>query len=147
MASMDDVYGGNTLKAEDLPPTFRGVVVIESATVHEFEDRDNKGSVERKILLRFKGKTKGLALNVTNANMVAEIAGSRDFDFWPGHAVLMYRTTTPFGGKMVPAIRLDHPPSNGQPVQKRIAPPPPPPPPPAREPGEDFQATDEDVPF
>lgn len=138
MGSIDDIYGGNTLKAEDLPENFRGAVKIESASVHEFED-DKKGK-ERKIVLRFVNKAKGLALNVTNANMVAEITGSRDYDKWAGYVVVMYRTVTDFGSRRVPAIRIDYP--NTVSAAPRQAPPPPPPPP-----VQDFQASDDDVPF
>jgi hypothetical protein len=148
---MDDVYGGNTLKAEDLPEGFRAVVVVESAYVQEFKDRDDDRKTERKIVLRFQGKSKGLALNVTNANMMAEIAGSRDYDYWPGKKVVLYRTMTDYSGRRVPALRIDHPMSSPPPPPVRRPAPPPPPPPPAREPGTDdgdgFQATDADVPF
>lgn len=139
MGNIDDIYGGNTLKAEDLPENFRGTVKIESASVHEFED-DKRGK-ERKVVVRFQGKSKGLALNVTNANMIAEITGSRDYERWPGYLVVMYRTMTEFGGRRVPAIRIDHP--NTVPAPPRQAPPPPPPPSDTN----GFQATDDDVPF
>ena len=142
MPTIDDVYGGNTLKDEDLPQDFRAVLRVESVSVQEFEDRDTPGKMERKFVARFVGKEKGLALNVTNANILAEIAGSRDSDYWPGKLVVMYRTMAEFRGKRVPAIRLDHPPKNAP-----AARPAPPPPPPQREAGEDFVATDDDIPF
>jgi hypothetical protein len=146
MPSLDDIYGGNTLKAEDLPQNYRGVVTIESVSVQTFED-DKKGQ-ERKLVVRFQGKAKGLALNVTNANMLAEITGTRDYDYWPGRQVVLYRTTTDYAGRRVPAIRLDHLGTNGNGnAPARALPPPPPPPPPMREPGEDFVASDDDVPF
>lgn len=147
MASMDDVYGGNTLKAEELPENFRAVLAVESVSVQEFEGRDGKG-VERKLVLRFLGRAKGLALNVTNANMMAEIAKSRDYDHWTGHQVLLYRTTTDYQGKRVPALRLDHATPFQAPTARPVASAPrpaaPPPPPPQAEP---FVATDDDVPF
>lgn len=136
MASLDDVYGGNTLKAEDLPANFRGVCTIEAVHVQEFDKEG--GGKERKLVLRFQGKAKGLALNVTNANMAAEITGTRDYDYWPGRQVVMYRTMTDYAGRRVPAIRLDHP--GTVPSPPRPAAPPPPPP-------QDFQASDDDVPF
>lgn len=142
MPNMDDVYGGNTLKAEDLPVDFRGTFTVESVTPHEFEKDD--GGKEKKLLMRFVGKSKGLALNVTNANMMAEVAGSRDYDYWPGKQIVMYRTMTDFGGRRVPAIRLDHP--NGRSAPRPSAPPPPAPRP-EPPPDHPFQATDADVPF
>lgn len=143
MPMMDDVYGGNTLKAEDLPQNFRAVLTVESVSVQEFENREDKSRTDKKLVLRFQGKDKGLALNVTNANMMAEITKSRDYDHWPGHAVTLFRTMTDYAGKRVPALRLDYPNANGggAPAPRPAAPPPPPPPPPQ------FQATDDDVPF
>lgn len=145
MPTIDDIYGGNTLKAEDLPANFRGLVTVESVSVQTFDD-EKKGT-ERKLVVRFRGKEKGLVLNVTNANMLAEIAGTRDYDYWPGRSVVMYRTMTDFGGRRLPAIRLDHPSAPAGPRVAAPPPPPPPPPPPMREPGEDFVADDSDVPF
>lgn len=139
MPMMDDVYGGNSLKAEELPPNFKAVLTVDRVSVQQFTDRDDKSNKEKKLVLYFNGKEKGLVLNVTNANMMAEIAGSRDYDYWPGHAVLLYRTMTDFAGKRVPALRLDHVPAGA--AASRPTPPPPPPPP------ADFTASDEDVPF
>lgn len=139
MPSMDDVYGGNTLKAEDVPPNFRAVLTVERVTVQTFED-EKKGA-QRKLVLHFQGKDKALALNVTNANMMAEIAQSRDYDYWQNTKVLLYRTTTEYAGRRVPALRLENPNAQAA-VSQRPAPPPPPPPP-----TEEFQASDDDVPF
>lgn len=134
MASMDDIYGGSALKAEEVPPNFRAVVTVEHVSVQTVGKGDEQ---QKKLELRFAGKEKTLLLNVTNANMMAEITRTRDYEQWVGHRVTLYRTTTDYAGKRVPALRLDHP-TNGAPRQ---APPPPPPP------VEDFQATDDDVPF
>lgn len=141
MASMDDIYGGSWLKAEEMPVNFRAVVTVESVTVETLEAREgNNGGKERKLALHFAGKDKALLCNVTNANMMAEIAGSRDYDYWPGHRIVIYRTMTDFAGKRVPALRIDKAPAQAQAPQPQA---PPPPPPPAAE----FVATDDDVPF
>lgn len=135
MPTLDNIYGGNTLKAEELPPTFRAVLKIESVSVQEFDNRDEKGKTDRKLVLRFENKEKGLALNITNANMMAEVTGTRDYERWVGHHVMLYRTMTDYAGRRVPAIRLDHPTAAPQ------QPAPPPPPPPAT------VITDDDIPF
>lgn len=147
MPNMDDVYGGNTLKAEDVPQDYRGTLLIESVTCHTFDNDKKGGAPEKKLVVRFKGAEKGLALNVTNANMLAEIAGTRDYDYWPGKRVVLYRTMTDYAGKRVPALRLDHP----APAQRGGLPPAtPPPPPPQAEPSgvaAGFAVSDDDVPF
>lgn len=144
MPSMDDVYGGDYLKAEDIPQEARPRLTVESVRPAEIGAQGEQK--ETKLVMRFLGKEKSLVLNVTNANMMAEIAGSRDYDNWPGHQVILYRTMTDFAGKRVPALRLDHP---------TVAPAPPKPAPPvwkpaapiARAPEAPFVATDDDVPF
>lgn len=139
MASMDDVYGGTALKAEEMPADFRAIVTVEHVSVQTV----GKGAEQQKKLeLRFLGKEKTLLLNITNANMMAEITRTRDYEQWVGHRVVLYRTMTDYAGKRVAALRLDHPPAAGN-GQARPVPPPPPPPPIV----EDFQASDDDVPF
>lgn len=134
MPTMDDIYGGTALKADELAPNFRARVTIEHVSVQTV----GKGEeAQKKLEVRFVGKDKTLLLNVTNANMIAEITHTRDYMAWIGHQVVIYRTMTDFGGKRVAAIRVDYP--NVMPS----AAPPPPPPPQAQE----FQATDDDVPF
>jgi bifunctional DNA-binding transcriptional regulator/antitoxin component of YhaV-PrlF toxin-antitoxin module len=143
--TIDDIYGGNTLKAEDLPQNFRAVLRIESVSVQEFTDRDDKKKTERKVVLRFVGKDKGLALNITNANMMAEISGTRDYEKWGGLHVVLYRTMTDFGRERVPALRIDNP-AAAQPPRQIV--PPPPPSVTITEPvGDQIPITDSDVPF
>lgn len=128
MPSMDDVYGGKSLKAEDLPLNFQAVVTIESTTLETMKANNGEGP-SKKLALHFVGKDKGLLLNATNANMVAEITGTKDYDYWTGHQILIYRTTTDFGGKRVPAIRVDHPANlrkAAPPIRPVAAPQPPP---------------------
>lgn len=64
---------------------------------------------EHKPILSFVGKDKGLVLNKTNANMIAEITGSEETDEWEGQAIVLYPTKTDFQGKRVDAIRVDYP--------------------------------------
>ena len=136
MPSMDDIYGGDALKAEDFPQNKRVLLTVERVSERTLKARDGKGE-ERKLALHFHGREKVLLLNVTNANMMAEISGSRDYDNWPGNRVTLYRTMTDFGGKRVPALRLDHPP-----VVQTQAPPPPP-----VDPGYEPDAGDDETPF
>lgn len=149
MPSMDDIYGGNSLKAEEVPVNFQAVVTVENVTLESMKARDGEGP-SKKLALHFVGKDKGLLLNVTNANMMAEITGTKDYDYWTGHQVLLYRTTVDFAGKRVPAIRIDHPANLRRPVPppavRPVAPPPPPPPVQHGEPGLD-EIDPADVPF
>ncbi len=101
MASIDEVFGGNSLKAADL----RGrhvPVTIESTEVRSFDDGN-------KVVIHFAGKDKVLICNVTNANAIAEITGSRDTDAWIGHTITLFPTKVEFSGRWVDAIRVELP--------------------------------------
>ena len=56
--------------------------------------------------LSFVGKEKGLAVNKTNANIIAQNVGSDDLDDWIGREIILYPTRVDFGGQMVDAIRV-----------------------------------------
>lgn len=133
-----DVFPSQWLAAEDLG-TSRPVVTISKVGWAEFNDGTKKRAVW------FEGKSKGLSLNVTNWNTIAEVTGRDDDDEWVGCSIRLYATRVPFQGKSVNAIRVDAAPANGN-GRKASLPPPPPP-----DPEPDFDGggfnTDPDVPF
>ena len=101
MANYKAVFG-NYLKAEDLQG--KAVrITIERVELEDFKSSD--GKAERKLVVHFSGKEKGLVLNRTNADTLAEIFGDQDYDNWVGPVVLFPDMTT-FGGKRVPCIRI-----------------------------------------
>ena len=124
MANYKTVFG-NYIKAEDLAG--KAVrVSIDHVTLEDLKSQD--GEQQRKLVVHFAGKDKGLVLNRTNADSLCDIFGTEDFENWAG-AVVLYPDTTTFGGKKVPCIRIR---------QHMAATVPPPPPEPV---------TDEDIPF
>jgi hypothetical protein len=62
---------------------------------------------EKKLLpvLMFQGKDKGLALNKTNAGVIARNYGDNTED-WIGKAIQLYPTTTEYKGERKPCIRV-----------------------------------------
>ena len=66
------------------------------------------GSPEMKPCLYFVGAQKGLVLNKTNGNAIAEQFGD-DTDMWAGQEITLIPTQTEFGGKIVPCIRIQLP--------------------------------------
>lgn len=118
------------IKAAELGSA-RPTVVIDRVVIESVGGDD-----EQKPVLHFQGKSKGLVLNVTNANMITEICGTPETEQWRGHRIVLYASKTDFGGKRVDCIRIDYPPKGSA-----VAPPPPPPP------ADDFTVSDEDVPF
>ncbi len=64
------------------------------------------GKSNKKPVLRFKGKEKALALNITNARVIAALYGGFDAELWLGKAITLYPTTTTFGAQTVDCIRV-----------------------------------------
>lgn len=64
------------------------------------------GKSNKKPVVRFKGKEKALALNITNARVIAALYGGFDAELWIGKAVTLYPTTTTFGAQTCDCIRV-----------------------------------------
>lgn len=100
---VSDIYGGNSLKAEDIG-TSRPVVTIESVEVKRFDKGD-------KAVVHFRGKDKVLICNLTNWNAIVDVTGEDDSDNWAGRKIQLYvDRNVMFQGKRVPAIRVTEPP-------------------------------------
>ena len=123
---------GSFLKTEDLQG--RQIRVIVEAV--ELEEVKGEHGMEKKLVARFVGKDKGLILNMTNCETLGQIAGSEDYDEWGGTALILYPTTTKFGNKTVPCLRI-----KGVSSSSRVEPPPPPPMP------DPIEIDDSDIPF
>ena len=111
MPRVGEMFTGTYLKAADL----QGRAVTVTIDAVEKEMLGSGKDAEEKWVVRFTGKEKGLVLNVTNANMIAEIVGDDRSESWPGHEVKLYPSKTDFQGKRVDCIRIDYP-KNGKPA-------------------------------
>jgi hypothetical protein len=80
----------------------RVAVTIASVKMEDIGD-------DHKPVVYFVGKDKGLALNKTNASMIAEITGTEETDDWKGHAIVLYTAKVDYQGKRVDGIRVDAP--------------------------------------
>ncbi len=99
MAKIGDIYGGNYLKADDIKGKGDIRVQIDQVTYDEYDGK-------KRAVLHFKGRDKVLPLNVTNANMLAEILSTDEMDEWQGKRITLYTTRVDFQGKRVDAIRI-----------------------------------------
>lgn len=90
-----------SLKAEDLQGA-RPIVTIDRVEIQKVGD-------DKKPVLFFVGKEKGLILNRTNANTLIEMIGTPETEAWTGHRVQMVTAMVDYQGKRVPAIRLQIP--------------------------------------
>lgn len=135
--NVNDAFPSNYIKASDLGDK-KVLVTIDRV---EMESLGRGADKETKPVLYFEGKQKGLVLNKTNSKKIHDIVGSWEDSDWQGHQVVIYATETEFGGDTVSCIRILPPPKNGgKPAAPKPAPKPEPP-------AEDFQASDDDVPF
>jgi hypothetical protein len=101
MADYDDLYGSRFLGAADLKGPAKATI---DRVEEEVFSRDGK-SVRAKAVLYFRGASKPIVLNKTNASTLAHAYG-KDFSDWPGKMVEVRPETTTFNGKVVAALRL-----------------------------------------
>lgn len=98
--NINEAFPSKYLKASDLQggtPT----VTIERVEMEMMGD-------DRKMVVYFQGKTKGLVTNKTNANNIAALYGD-DTDDWIGQKIVLVEAMVDFQGKSVPAIRIRGP--------------------------------------
>lgn len=134
--NIKSAFPSELLKAADLNKAV--MVTIADVTVEKIGD-------DEKPVLHFKGTNKRLALNKTNAAIIAEVLQSDETDDWIGRKIQLYPTKTEYQGKRVPCIRV----SDQLPAQQQARPqaPPPQPDPEPEQDSAPFHATDDDVPF
>ncbi len=77
-------------------------LTIRTCVLEELGQGNDK---EKKPVLYFNGAQKGLVLNKTNANVIADAYGD-DTANWEGKDVEIYPTEVEFKGKLVDGIRL-----------------------------------------
>jgi hypothetical protein len=101
MSNYKDKFPSKYIKVEDL--NGRPLVVTVARVADELvgQDKDDKNVVY------FREITKGLVLNRTNGESIAELANSEDVDDWPGARLQLYPAKTKYGGKTTPCIRVE----------------------------------------
>ncbi len=104
MANYHDAFPSKYLKAADV--TSPRAVKIETV---DYEDVGTGKSQESKLVVHFVGVIKGLVLNLINADTIAEITGTDDYERWPGYTIELYPAKTEYQGKRVPCLRIREP--------------------------------------
>lgn len=98
------LLGKPYLGAEDLPEGQDVKLTIEDVLREEAFNPGSKKNVMVGVL-KFVNKDLKMILNVTNSKEVAKIYGP-EVNGWKGKEIILYRTTTKLGGKMVPCLRI-----------------------------------------
>lgn len=103
--TLDDelLYPSQYVSAPDLKG--KDVTVTISATNAEELMLTGGKRGKKKLILTFKEAKKKLVCNVTNANTLVDLYGTRAEDF-VGKRITIYPTKANFGGKMVDAVRI-----------------------------------------
>ena len=94
---MNAAFPSTYLKAADLKGKAVSLIMDRVA----FEDVGG----EQKPVLYFRGTDRGIVLNKTNTNMIAEMYGYESDD-WAGKKVVLHTERVPFQGKLVDSIRV-----------------------------------------
>jgi arabinogalactan endo-1,4-beta-galactosidase len=113
---ISSAFPSNYLKAADLQG--KNILIKMDRTEYEMIGND------KKLILYFQGKEKGMVLNKTNANNIAHIYGE-ETDEWKGAEIVLFEAMVDFQGKTVPAIRVRAPQRKSTPPQtapQRMAP-------------------------
>ncbi len=114
MPDVNEVFGGETLKAADLQGR-EFTLAIAGVEAKNF-DKGNK------LVIKFVGAKKVLIANRTNSKRIAMLYGNNT-DLWVGQRVTLYAEMVDFKGEPTWAIRVKQPPSaQPMPAQHQPAP-------------------------
>ena len=78
-------------------------VTIESVSLADLQGDD--GKKQKKPIVKFQGREKGMVLNKTNARFIAKLYGPQT-DQWVGKQVTIYPTTCKAFGETVECVRV-----------------------------------------
>lgn len=95
------------LKKEDFGTQGKNMVIerLDSTDVSAKDQPE-----EMKHIIFFQGIEKGMVLNWTNIQLIAQVVGSEETDNWSGKQINLYEDPTiSFGGKIVGGIRVRAP--------------------------------------
>jgi hypothetical protein len=101
----EDAFPSKYLKAIDLPEP--RVVTIASVVTEPFQ---NDGREQDKPVIGFKERIKPLICNMTNYDVISDIAGTDETEKWRGVQVELAAGKVPFRGKPVDTVKVHKPP-------------------------------------
>lgn len=100
---MTEAFPSQFIKASDLGGREREVEI--EGVVAELVGRQR----DRKLVVSFKGQSKRLILNLTNASRIAEITGSDETDLWAGTRIVLFPAPGEYQGLQVDTVRVKAP--------------------------------------
>lgn len=112
-----EAFPSKYIKTDDLEG--RNVTVTIERVISETIKKDD-GTTEEKRVVYFRNSSRGMVLNQTNWNAIADICGKDDDDEWSGVKIVLYPSKTQFGAKVVPCIRIIGPAQNAALPMKQL---------------------------
>jgi hypothetical protein len=97
MVNINDEFPSKYLKSGDL----QGAAV--KVKISNVTSEDIGG--DRKLIMHFENRTKGMVLNKTNARTIADVYGD-DTDNWIGGLIEVFAMKVDFQGRMVDGLRV-----------------------------------------
>ena len=98
-----EAYPPKYFRASDHDDNWTLTVEIEMARM---EKLDSDGGQTEKLVVYFRKQRSGLVVGSVVFDQLVAATGQDDSDDWKGCTVELYRTTTQFGPKIVPCIRV-----------------------------------------
>jgi hypothetical protein len=112
MPKKHEVCTSKYFRAADYPAGWTLTAEIETARL---EAIGNGNDAKQKLVVYFRRQKPGLVCGPVLWDAFIELTDEEDSNDWPGHMAELYITTTTFGGKTVPCIRVRKP---GAPAKK-----------------------------
>lgn len=98
---VNDLFPSKYLKHTDAEPD----IIVTISRITQEKMKNNDGEEEQKPVIYFSEQEKGMVLNRTNANTLAELFGS-DIGNWTGERVTLTSVEVDAFGKMQKALRF-----------------------------------------
>lgn len=98
---VNDLFPSKYLKHSDAEPD----IIVTISRITQEKMKNNDGKEEQKPVIYFSEQEKGMVLNRTNANTLAELFGS-DIGNWTGERVTLTSVEVDAFGKMQKALRF-----------------------------------------
>lgn len=98
-----DAFQSQYLRTDDLKGK-EHLLTIKEVELCQINDQETGQAMDKAVIF-FQGAKKGMVINMTNWETLEEAYGAESDD-WKGYPVVVYPTTTRFGNKKVPCMRM-----------------------------------------
>lgn len=118
--NINQAFPSEYVKSSDLSagPALVTIDTVEIRTLGQGRDAETKPVVYFSSSSLPAILEKGLALNKTNANKIAELYGDETSE-WKGKEIVLYETEVEFQGKVTPATRVRAPKQRTEPAKPK----------------------------